>query len=120
MDEFKEQIIDNYKNPHNFGIPNDDNFTSSKVTNVSCGDEIEIYTKVEEGIVSQINFTGRGCSISIASASLLSEALKNKRVEEIQAYSDENLKALIGIPLTTTRLVCAQLALKAIKNSISA
>lgn len=119
MNEYQEQILDHYKNPRNFGMPDWKADFSIKSENISCGDEVQIFIKWNKEKVEKINFIGRGCSISIASASLLSEALVGKTKDEVLSYSEEELKQLLGIPLTTSRLVCATLPLDAIKKSLN-
>jgi len=118
MNEYQEQILDNFKNPRNFGNPQWNPSTSQQVQNVSCGDEIEVFILLDNNIISDIKFVGRGCSISIASASLLTEEFKGKETEYALEFSEDDLKNLLGIPLTTSRLVCATLALEAIKAAL--
>lgn len=119
MNEYQEQILDHYKNPRNYGVPKWKPSTLHKSENISCGDEIEVYLQIDNDLIKEINFTGRGCSISIASASLLSEELRGKKITEIMAFSDDKLKELLGIELTPNRKVCATLSLKAIKDALS-
>lgn len=118
MNEFQEQILENYKNPHNYGEPAWKPDLTSRSTNISCGDEVEIFIKQNNNIVENLGFIGRGCSISIASASLLTDELKGKSINEIRLYSTDDLKKLLGIELTSSRLVCATLPLEAIKKAL--
>lgn len=120
MNEFQEQILENYKNPQNFGKPGWNSHNHAKSENISCGDEVEVFLKIENNIVEDIKFIGRGCSIAIASASLLSQLFKGKPANEIRDYSLEDLKELLGIELTTSRQACALLPLNAFKNALKA
>ncbi len=117
MNDFQEQILENYKNPQNFGKPEWEPSTLAKSQNISCGDEIEMFLLVENNLIRDIKFEGRGCSISIASASLLTQEFKNKSIN--YDFTINSLKKLLGIPLTTSRLVCATLPLIAIQNALS-
>lgn len=117
MNIYQQAILDNYRNPQNSGKP--DEFThSAKFENTSCGDEITIYLKVDKDVVTGVHYEAQGCSISIASASMLSEELKGKTVSEINELDLNSVLDLLGIELTPTRLKCATLPLEAVKEAI--
>lgn len=118
MNEYQEQLLDNYHNPRNFGKPNFDYTHTAKVSNLSCGDELQVWLKVSSGIVEDICFEGEGCSISIATASLLYSEIKGKSIEDIITFKDDYSTSLVGIPLTISRIKCALLSLEAVKNSL--
>ena len=114
---YQENILDHYKNPRNFG----------KIKNASvhhheynplCGDEIELFLVIKDKKVVDVKFNGKGCAISQASASLLSEEIKGKSIDELKKMTKENILELLGITLSPLRLKCALLSLDTLKNSI--
>lgn len=119
MNEFQEQLLDNYHNPKNFGKPKFAFTHTAKISNLSCGDELQVWLKVSnDEVVEDISFEGEGCSISIASASLLYDKLIGKSIRDILALSDDYSTNLVGIPLTISRIKCAVLSLEAVRNSL--
>jgi nitrogen fixation NifU-like protein len=117
MDEtmYREQIIDLYDNPLNFGSLDPADFEYEE-DNPLCGDVIKIYVRVdEENRISDVRWSGEGCAISQASASLLTEDIKGKTLDEVKAYSKEDVLEMLGIQLSMTRVKCALLALKVLK-----
>ncbi len=116
MDDFyRELILDHYKHPRNKGKlePNDFSYEDS---NPLCGDQIRIDVRLDDQQrVKEVAFTGRGCAISQASASLLTEAILGKPLAEVKALSREDVLELLGIDLTPARLKCAMLSLKVLK-----
>jgi nitrogen fixation NifU-like protein len=116
-DLYQEEIINHYQNPQNQGRPK--NFSQSfKLTNPLCGDEITVYLTVTDKILKAINYEAQGCAISIATASILSAALKNHTTNSIKQMTTEQLLAIIKIKPTPTRLKCALLPLEAIQKAI--
>lgn len=115
---YREYILDHYKNPRNFGrLENPD--ISHRETNPLCGDEIGIYIKLDsKKNVSEIKFSGRGCAISQASASMLTEAIQGKNLSEIKSFKKENILEMLAIPISPVRLKCAILSLDTLKNGI--
>ncbi|HZQ08108.1 MAG TPA: SUF system NifU family Fe-S cluster assembly protein [Anaerolineae bacterium] len=113
-DLYKEIILDHYQHPHNHGtIPDAD--ISYEDSNPLCGDKIRMDLKVRDGIVEDVKFTGKGCAISQASASMLTDEIKGKPLEEIRKIDKQVVLDLIGIPLGPTRIKCALLPLKVVK-----
>ncbi len=114
---YTEMILDHYRNPKNFG-----NLTNSDIkfkdTNPSCGDEIEITAKVENNKIKEIKFNGKGCAISIASAELVTEYLKNKNIKDLQNFTKKEALELLGINLSPLRIKCALLSLKVFKYGL--
>jgi len=106
----REYILDHYKNPRNHGTldPNDGSFED---TNPLCGDRIRIDLRLEADRIDEIRFSGRGCAISQASASLLTELVKGKPIEESRAITREDLLEEIGVPISPARMKCALLSL---------
>ena len=112
---YREQIIDLYENPLNFGRVDPADFVYEE-DNPLCGDVIEISVRLDEdGRVVDVNWQGHGCAISLASASLLTEEVKGKSLEVVKAFSKEQLLELLGIQLSMTRVKCALLSLKVLK-----
>ena len=115
---YKEQILELYKNPNNFGELN--NFTHEyHEFNQICGDEIIVQLIIENEKVKDIKFNGAGCAISVASASLITDYVKNKDIKEISKLNIEDIKKLLGIEISPGRVKCATLCLEAIKRALN-
>ncbi len=115
MDIYREQIIDLYENPLNFGVLEPHDF-SYEEDNPLCGDVVRIDVRLDEaGRVAEICWSGEGCAISQASASLLTEEVKGMTVAEVRAFPKERLLELLGVPLSMARVKCALLSLKVLK-----
>jgi nitrogen fixation NifU-like protein len=114
---YKDIILDYYRNPRNFGdLPEPD--VRAKDSNPLCGDIIEMQLKIKDGRVDDIRFKGKGCAISQASASMLTEAVKGKTLDEIKAMGKPYVLELLGIDPGPTRIKCALLGLKVLKLSV--
>jgi nitrogen fixation NifU-like protein len=112
---YREQIIDLYENPLNHGELATADF-SYEEDNPLCGDVVRIDVKLDEnGRVADVAWSGEGCAISQASASLLTEELKGKTLAEVKEFPKEKVLELIGIPLSMARVKCALLSLKVLK-----
>ncbi len=117
LDMYREQILDHYKDPHNKGkIENPEGHF--KDSNPLCGDEIEVFLRISDGKIEDVKFQGQGCAISTASASLLTDHVKGKTVQEIKAMTREDLLELVGVPLSAARVKCALLSFKAVKAAV--
>jgi nitrogen fixation NifU-like protein len=128
MDIYREVILDHYKHPRNFGHLKKPDVTANG-ENVTCGDDISIeilFTKNPASPAGRhkpltiygIAFSGQGCAISQASASLLTETVKGKSVEEIMKLHTEDVLSMLGTPLTPTRVKCAVLPLEVIQKAL--
>jgi nitrogen fixation protein NifU and related proteins len=116
MDQlYREVILDHYQHPHNHGTIEDADI-SYEDTNPLCGDKIRIDMKVRDGIVEDVKFTGKGCAISQASASMLTDEIKGKSLEEVKRLDKQAVFDLVGIPLGPSRVKCALLPLKVVKT----
>ena len=112
---YREQIIDLYEHPLNFGSVEQPDF-SYEEDNPLCGDVIRIDVRLDEQQrVTEVAWSGDGCAISQASASLLTEEIKGKTLAEIKAFTSEQLLELVGVPLSMARVKCALLSLKVLK-----
>ncbi|RMD58227.1 SUF system NifU family Fe-S cluster assembly protein [Candidatus Woesearchaeota archaeon] len=117
IEMYQEAILDHYRNPRNFGHLENPDIVSRDV-NTSCGDEIEFQLSVKDGVVEDVRFSGEGCAISRAAASMLSELVKGKRVEEVAKINKEDVISLLSIPISPMRLKCALLGFKVLKVGI--
>lgn len=118
MDDFyKENILDHYRHPRNAGSL-DQPTHSHEEHNPLCGDVIRLDLYVnDDNVIDQVAFKGRGCAISQASASMLTEMIKGKKLDEAKAISKEHILEALGIEIGPVRMKCALLALKVLKAS---
>jgi nitrogen fixation NifU-like protein len=116
-DFYKEYILDHYRNPRNFGrLDRPD--AAAEDLNPLCGDRIRFELKVDdEGRVTDVRFSGRGCAISQASASMLSESIVGQKLEDIARMPKEKVLENVGIGISPARLKCATLGLKVLKSA---
>ncbi len=114
---YKEYILDLYRNPKNKKKIEHPTHVSTK-RNASCGDELTVYLVITDGIVTDVGFDGIGCAISQASASLLTEHIKGKSLEEVRKLTEEDVLKLLGIEIGITRTKCALLAYTSCINAI--
>ena len=115
--EIYEYLLDHYENPRNFGTLDNPSF-SFEEGNPSCGDVIRIDVKVHDNRIEDIRFSGKGCVISQAAASILTETVRGKTLDEVRAFSKEDMLKALGIPLSPMRLKCGLLALKVLKAGL--
>lgn len=116
-DIYREIILDHFRNPRNRGTLDPHDFTYADV-NPLCGDEIRIDVRVENDRVKEIAFSGRGCAVSQASASILTEMVAGLPLDEVKAITKDDLLEEIGIPVSPARLKCALLSLKVLKAGL--
>jgi nitrogen fixation protein NifU and related proteins len=116
-DIYREIILDHYKNPRNKGTLDPHDYSYEDV-NPLCGDEIRVDVRVKDDHVSEIAFSGRGCAVSQASASILMEMVEGKSLDDVKAITKDDLLEEIGIPVSPARLKCALLGLKVLKAGI--
>jgi len=114
---YREEILDHYRHPRNHGTLEHPDITYQD-SNPLCGDEIRMDLAVKDGVVEQIRFSGHGCSISQASASMLCERIEGKPLEQVKQLTRQDVLDMLGIELGPVRLKCALLALKTLKAGV--
>ena len=114
---YQEHILENYRDPLNFGKL--ENATSSNQEfNPLCGDVISIQLIVEDEKIKDVKFLGKGCAISIASASLLTEKIKGLDIKDVENMAESDILDLLEIPISSGRDKCAFLSLKTLKGAL--
>lgn len=117
-DLYRDYILEHYRRPHNFG-PLEQPSVTREGANPLCGDRITLQLAVRDGVVEGVGFTGRGCAISQASASLLTDEVKGKRLEEVAVFGADDLLDLLGIEISPARLKCAMLSHDTLRGALS-
>ena len=114
---YREELMDHYNNPRNFGRLNNAN-VRYRDYNPVCGDEVEMQLKIDNGNIREAMFTGKGCAISQAAASMLTEEIKGKSLEQLEQMKNEDVLQLLKINPGPVRIKCALLALKALQKGL--
>ena len=114
-DLYRDYILEHYRRPHNFGVL-DQPTATFEGSNPLCGDRITMQLHVDDGVVTSVGFTGRGCAISQASASLLTDEIKGKPVGDVAAFAATDLLDLLGIEISPARLKCAMLSFDSLQH----
>ncbi len=134
-DLYRDVIVDHYNHPRNYGKPEKSDIVVEG-KNPVCGDEITIYLNVKDGVIADVHFEGKGCSISIASASVMTESLIGKNLEEAKIVLDDfnnmlrgeacercenysDAVAFQGVTKFPVRVKCALLAWKTVEGAIN-
>lgn len=117
MSIYQEIILDHYHSPRNFGTLKNPT-KKNQTLNPSCGDKITMEIIEKDGKISKIAFSGEGCAISMASASMLTEFAKGKKIEELKILAPDSIIKMLGIEITASRLKCALLPLEALKKLV--
>jgi nitrogen fixation NifU-like protein len=112
-----EYILDHYKNPRNLGTLQEPDI-SHEEGNPSCGDVIRLDLKIRDNKVEETRFSGKGCAISQAAASILTEMIIDKTLEEIRSITKDDIMNALGIRISPIRFKCATLALKVLKSGL--
>jgi nitrogen fixation NifU-like protein len=109
-DMYRQQILDHYKNPRNYGELEDPDFTHVG-ENPSCGDTIRMEVALDDAAetIDAVRFTGDGCAISMASASMLSERLHGMAIEDLDALETDDVTEMLGVDISPMRVKCAVL-----------
>ncbi len=116
---YREVILDHYKNPRGHGVMEGADVEAEGM-NPLCGDEVTIYVRFGEDsdTIDEVKFAGRGCAISQAATSMLTEMVQGKKASEVAELDKDELLEEIGIPLTPIRLKCAMLGLTTLKVAL--
>jgi nitrogen fixation NifU-like protein len=114
---YRDIILDHYRNPRNRGTLDPADYSYEDV-NPLCGDEVRIDVRVVDDKVSEIKFSGRGCAVSQASTSMLTEMVEGMSLDEVKALTKDDLLEELGIPVSPARMKCALLGLKVLKAGI--
>ena len=117
MELYKQELLDHYRFPRHKGKLINPDFSSGQ-HNPSCGDRVCFEAKLANGLIVEIAFDGVGCVISLASASMLAELVKDKPINFLQNLSSADILILIGMDLGPTRLKCALLSLIALQEGL--
>ena len=117
-DLYRDYILEHNRHPHNFGVL-DGATVSAEGANPLCGDRITIELRVADGRIAGIGFTGRGCAISQASASLLTDEIKDRTVEQAGAFRADEVLELLGIEISPARLKCALLGYETLRAALT-
>lgn len=117
-DIYREIILDYYRNPRNYGKIQDPDI-AQRDSNPLCGDELEMHLNIKDDKVTDVKFTGKGCAISQASASMLTELILGKDFEYVKKLTKEDILDNLGLhDLGPARIKCALLSLKVLKSGL--
>jgi nitrogen fixation NifU-like protein len=115
--DYREYILDHYRDPRNYGqLEHPD--VHEEETNPLCGDQLALDLQVEDDRVIAVRFQGKGCAISQASASMLTEMIEGHTLEEVIALSNNDVLEALGIPISPARTKCAFLSLRALHHGL--
>lgn len=117
MNLYQELLMDHYKQPRNYGQLAQYDFSTGDYI-PSCGDAISMQGRFANGVLQEIAFMGKGCVISQATASLLTQYAKGKTIEQLQAMNADDVQTLIGVTLGPLRIKCALLPLFVLQQGI--
>jgi nitrogen fixation NifU-like protein len=117
-DLYRDEILEHYRQPHNFGtLPSHDAVFEG--SNPLCGDRITIQLAFsDDGVVRDVAFQGRGCAISQASASLLTDSIRGRSVADVAAMTSQDVLDLLGIEISPARMKCALLSLDTVHHAL--
>lgn len=114
---YSKRLLDHYGHPRNLGKLENADISRERNSPV-CGDVVRLDVRLEDGHVSDARFSGRGCVVSMASASMLTEKIKGKTVMELRALQDEDILEMLGVPLGPVRTKCGLLPLRVLQTAL--
>ena len=115
---YQGKVLDHAMNPRNRGILEPADYSYEDAGSV-CGDEVRIDIRVNGDRIAEVAFSGRGCAVSQASASVLTELIATMTLDDVEALTEDDLLAALGVPLTPARLECALLSLTVLRAGMS-
>ena len=116
-DLYRDEILEHYRRPHNFGtLASPD--AMHEGYNPLCGDRITMMLAIDDGVVREVAFTGRGCAISQASASMLTDQIKGKQLDQVSALTNGDVLDELGIEISPARLKCALLSIETVRAAL--
>jgi len=117
-DLYRDEILEHYREPHNFGVIESPD-ASYEGHNPLCGDRITMMLSLDpSGTVTDVAFSGRGCAISQASASMLTDEIRGRSLDEVRALKNQDILDLLGIEISPARLKCALLSIDTLHHAI--
>ena len=116
-DLYRDLILDHWKNPHNFGKLKKPT-VEIKEANLLCGDDIELQIVVKKEKITDVKFSGEGCALSQAGASILTDILKGKSLSQVKRITEEKFLKILGIGPNPARLKCALLSFSALQKAL--
>lgn len=116
--DYREYILDHYRNPRNYGKLEQPS-VHAEDSNPLCGDQLGMDLKVEGDQVTEVRFQGRGCAISQAAASMLSEMIEGKSVAEVVGLGKDDVLEALGVPISPARTKCAFLSLRVLHRGLA-
>jgi len=116
-DLYRQYILEHYREPRHHGHLDQPDIVSAD-TNPLCGDRVELDLKVEDGRVTEVGFVGRGCAISQASASMLTEKIEGATLEELRMLTPDDILEMLGVEIGPARQRCALLSLRVLHEGI--
>jgi nitrogen fixation NifU-like protein len=116
--DYREYILDHYRNPRNYGKLEHPN-VHAEDSNPLCGDQLALDLQIEGDQVTAVRFQGRGCAISQASASMLSEMIEGKTTQEVLRLGKDDVLDALGIPISPARTKCAFLCLRVLHRGLA-
>jgi nitrogen fixation NifU-like protein len=118
-DLYRDEILEHYRRPHNFGTLQHAD-ASYEGSNPLCGDRITLMLEIgDDGTVTDVAFTGRGCAISQASASMLTDDIRGKPITEIARLGNQDVLDALGIEISPARLKCALLSVDTLRRALA-
>ncbi|HET8913049.1 MAG TPA: SUF system NifU family Fe-S cluster assembly protein [Ktedonobacteraceae bacterium] len=118
MDYYREYILDHYRNPRNYGKLEQPD-AHAEDSNPLCGDQLAIDLKIADNVIQEVRFQGRGCAISQASASMISEMIEGRPVPEVVNLGKKDVLEALGIDISPARTKCAFLCLRVLHTSLA-
>ena len=115
---YAEEILDHYKHPHNFGqIENPD--IHIEANNPLCGDRLSMDVHVKDGVVEDVRFSGRGCAISQAAASMLTDRMIGEKLDDLASTTRDDILDMLGVEVSYARMKCATLSLGLLRQALA-